>query len=106
MPRQRRRSEGRCGGSAWLCSPESRLFGGLIVDREMRSIVALLAEEQAFDTRGGQAGGEQRSLDRIWGLARQEHLFHVVHLRAEEIRERGAAVRHRQVHLSRPRLAR
>ena len=48
----------------------------------------------------------KRAFDRISRFAGQEHLLRGIAERAEEIRERRAAVRHREIHLGGPGIAR
>ena len=67
--------------------------------RQVRRLHALQSLVGAIDAGNQQAAGQQRSLDRILRLAGQEHLLGVMYQRAEETCQRGAAIRHGQIHL-------
>src|SRR5437868_1424866 len=69
-----------------LSPPVGRFLRRRVMDCEVRRVVALLSQEQALHSGRGQSSGEQRPLHRVGRLAGEEHLFHIIHLRAEEVR--------------------
>ena len=54
----------------------------------MWGLQPFLPQPERLDTGGRQSGREQRSLDRIRWLAREDHVFHMQTQRIKEVRLR------------------